>query len=210
MLELFKNSGWVAWPLGICSVLALAIILERLFVLARLKHLEDRAFMILQLAIEKGDDGMLRDPQIAAAPITQIMAGLVPMRGASEESIAQAAELSLALQRLRLRQYLGSLATIGSITPFIGLFGTVLGVMQAFQAMGQSGGLNGELMATGIYLALATTALGLIIAIPTVIAYNFFTARVYAMLLHIQGHVARLVPLLQAREQVREQVREAV
>jgi biopolymer transport protein ExbB len=205
MFELFKNSGWIAWPLGLCSVLALGILLERLFTLARLKRLEDRAFMILQLAIEKGDDGMLRDPKIAAAPITQVMTHLVGLRGASEESLAQAAELSLALQRLRLRRYLGTLATIGSITPFIGLFGTVLGVMQAFQAMGQQGGLNGEVMATGIYLALSTTALGLLIAVPTVIAYNYFVGRVYVMLLHIQGHVARLAPLLRAPERERQE-----
>jgi biopolymer transport protein ExbB len=201
MLDLFYKAGWVAWPLGLCSILAVGIILERLFTLARLKQLEDRAFMILQLAVEKGDDELLRDPKIAAAPITQIMDGLSGLRGASEESIQYASEIALSMQRLRLRRYLSTLATIGSTAPFIGLFGTVLGVMAAFQAMSHAG-LSGEAMAKGISEALSATALGLLVAIPAVVAYNYFVGRVQAMLLHIHHHVARLAPLLRpvARE----------
>jgi biopolymer transport protein ExbB/TolQ len=109
--------------------------------------------------------------------------------------IQQAADIALSLQRLRLRRYLGTLATIGSTAPFIGLFGTVLGVMVAFQGMSRSG-LSGEMMAAGISEALSATAVGLLVAVPSVIAYNYFLGRVQALLLHIQGHVARLAPLL--------------
>lgn len=195
MLDLFKHAGWVAWPLGFFSVLALAIILERAFTLSRLRSLEDRAFMILQLALEKSDEGALRDAQIAPAPVTQIMASLTELRGASDESIQYAAEISLSMQRLRLRRYLGTLATIGSTAPFVGLFGTVLGIMTAFAGMSQAG-LSGERMATGISEALSATALGLLVAVPSVMAYNYYTGRVQAMLLQVQGHVARLAPLL--------------
>ena len=149
MLELFKNAGWVAWPLGACSVLVVAILLERLYTLTRLRQIEDRAFMMLQLALEKGDDGMLRDPQIAPAPVTQVIHSLSELRGASDEAIQHAAEIALSMQRLRLRRYLGTLATIGSTSPFIGLFGTVLGVMIAFEGMSGTG-LRCELMARGI------------------------------------------------------------
>ena len=195
MLELFTNAGWVAWPLGICSIIALATIFERLYTLSRLQQIEDRAFMMLQLALEKGDDGMLRDSQIAAAPVTHVMSSLTELRGASEEAIQHAAEIALSMQRLRLRRYLGTLATIGSTSPFIGLFGTVLGVMIAFQGM-SGAGLRGEIMARGISEALSATAVGLLVAIPAVIAYNYFTGRVQAMMLHVNGHVARLAPLL--------------
>jgi biopolymer transport protein ExbB len=101
------------------------------------------------------------------------------------------------MQRLRLRRYLGTLATIGSIAPFIGLFGTVLGVIAAFQGMSHAG-LSNEAMAGGISEALSATALGLLVAIPSVIAYNFLVGRVQAMLLPIQGHVALLTPLVRA------------
>jgi biopolymer transport protein ExbB len=195
MFDLFKHAGMTAWPLGAASVLALAIILERVFTLTRIKTLEDRAFLILQMALERGDLSALRDDQIRGAPITQVIDSLTELRGASHDAVQHAGEIALSMQRLRLRRYLGTLATIGSTAPFIGLFGTVLGIMAAFAGMSQAG-LSGERMAAGISEALSATALGLLVAVPSVIAYNYFTGRVQATLLHIQGHVARLVPLL--------------
>ena len=91
------------------------------------------------------------------------------------------------------------LATIGSTTPFVGLFGTVLGVMQAFQGMSKSG-LNGDAMASGIAEALSATAFGLLVAVPSIVVYNYLVGRVQMMLLQIQAHVALLGPLyLRAR-----------
>ena len=194
MLELFQRGGWAAWPLGLFSIMALGIVLERLFTLTQLKRLEERAFMMLQLALDKGDRGILESKEIAAAPVTQVMKTILELRGASEDAVQQVSEIAVAMQRLRLRKYLTVLATIGSTAPFIGLFGTVLGVMAAFQAMGKSG-LSGEAMAAGISEALSATALGLLVAIPSVIAYNFLLGRVQGILLQIHSHVARLTPL---------------
>src|SRR5688500_7794948 len=118
MLELFQRAGVVAWPLGLCSILALGIILERFYMLARLRVLEDRAFELLLAGLEKGRDDALNDPELAPAPVARVVDALGGMRGASEESIRQAAEIALATQRLRLRRYLGTLATIGSTSPF--------------------------------------------------------------------------------------------
>jgi biopolymer transport protein ExbB len=205
MLELFQRAGWVAWPLGLFSILALGILLERLFTLSRIRQLEDRAYMMLQLGLEKQDEGILRDPQIAAAPVTQVVNTLAGMNGAREDEVQQVSEIAVAEQRLRLRRYLGTLATIGSTAPFIGLFGTVLGVMAAFQAMSKKG-LSGEAMAAGISEALSATALGLLVAIPAVMAYNFLLGRTQAMLLHIQSHIARLTPLLAAPVREKQEV----
>ncbi len=197
MLQLFLNAGPVAWPLGICSILALAIILERLFTLSRLKTAEDRAFMVLQLALEKGDPGAMRDPEIAGSPVGRVLDSLSEMRGTSADAIQQAAEIALSLQRLRFRRYLGTLATIGSTAPFIGLFGTVIGIMIAFSDMGKGNtGPDSTVLMKGISEALSATALGLLVAVPSVIAYNYFTGRVQALLLHVQGHVARLATYL--------------
>jgi len=195
MLQLFKEAGWVAYPLGFMSVLSLGVVLERLYTLARLKRVEDRAFMVLQMSMDKPDEAGLRDPEIASAPVTQVMTQLSRLRGASEEMINQAAEIALSIQRLRLRRYLAALASIGSTAPFVGLFGTVIGVMTAFQGMANSG-LSGEMMAKGISEALAATAVGLLVAIPSVLFYNFLTGRVAHQFMHIHGHVARLTPYL--------------
>ncbi|HEU4753812.1 MAG TPA: MotA/TolQ/ExbB proton channel family protein [Armatimonadota bacterium] len=207
MWQLFERAGMVAYPLGACSVLALAIILERFFTFWRLKAAEDRASMILLLALEKRDDSLIRDPKIAGAPSTQIMSALSELRGASEDSIHQAAGIALSMQRLRLRRYLGTLATIGSTAPFIGLFGTVVGIMRAFADMGAgSGGPDSAMLMRGISEALSATALGLLVAVPSVVAYNYFVGRVQAMLLQVQSHVARLAPMLRASSRDLEKV----
>jgi biopolymer transport protein ExbB len=202
MLELFLDAGWVSYPLGLCSILALGILLERAYALARLRQLEDRAFAELNLALQAGpaEDGEgippPSDPRLASAPVYRVLDALQPLlHRAGEETLLQAGDIALSLQRLRLRRYLSTLATIGSMAPFIGLFGTVLGVMTAFEGMSKSG-LSNETMAAGISEALSATALGLLVAIPSVVAYNYFVGRVQAFVLHIHGHVARLVPLL--------------
>jgi biopolymer transport protein ExbB len=198
MLELFQNAGWVAWPLGMCSVLALAIVLERFYTLARIQDLEAQAFQAIQKALQERDAAAMSSA-VAAAPVTQIIEPMAAVPGASEDAVERIAEVAIAAQRLRLRRYLGTLATIASTAPFIGLFGTVIGVMVAFRGMSTSG-LSGEVMAAGISEALSATALGLLVAIPSVIAYNYFGGRVQALLLKIQGDVARLTPLLPTTE----------
>jgi biopolymer transport protein ExbB len=195
MLELFKNAGWVAYPLGIFSVLALAILLERLFTLARLKSVENEAIKHVESAVTKGDTAVLRDAQFASAPVVQVVNHLLPLGGATQESYQQAQDIALAQQRMRLRRYLGTLATIGSTAPFIGLFGTVLGVIAAFEGM-QTQGLSGEAMAGGISEALSATAVGLLVAIPAIMAYNYLLGRIQAQMLEIHGHVARLAPMI--------------
>ncbi len=193
--ELFEKAGWVAIPLGICSVLALAVLLERLFTYNKLMREEDTAFQILFTAMQNGDMNRISDPALAYAPVTHVMNTLVAMRGASAEAHQQVADIAVSVQRLRLRRYLTALATIGSTSPFIGLFGTVLGVQAAFQTLSSSGA-GADKMSVGISEALSATALGLLVAIPAVIAYNYLLGQVQGQLLRIQGHVAQLMPFL--------------
>ncbi len=196
LIDLFKHAGWVAWPLGFCSVLAIAIVLERIFTIARLMSMEQGAAASLETALADGNIEALNDPNIAAAPVTVILRAIAPIRNASEEAIDRAEEIGIAMQRGRLRRYLSGLATVGSTAPFIGLFGTVLGVLQAFQAMSKTQ-LSGEAMAGGISEALSATAVGLLVAIPAVVCYNILLGRVQPCVLRINADVARLLPLLQ-------------
>jgi biopolymer transport protein ExbB len=198
LIDLFKHAGWVAWPLGLCSVLAIAIVLERIFTLSRLMTAEKRANDTLEAELLRGNLDALSEKSVAPAPVAVILRELAPIRHASEEAIDRAEEIGIARQRLRLRRYLSGLATIGSTAPFIGLFGTVLGVLQAFQEMSklQSSG-GGEAMAGHIGEALSATAVGLLVAIPAVISYNVMLGRVQAYMLKVAADVARLTPLLQ-------------
>ena len=195
LVELFKNARDVAFPLGLCSVVALAILLERLYMLSKLRTREKDAFAILQTLLDRGEPYHAIDPAVVNAPITCVMDALVVFKGASEEAIWTAAETAIAQQRLRFRRYLNTLATIASIAPFIGLFGTVLGVMHSFGTMTVSG-LRTEKITGDISEALSATALGLLVAIPSVIAYNFLLGQVQGMVVELQAHAARLIPLL--------------
>jgi biopolymer transport protein ExbB len=193
MWDLFRHAGWAAYPLGICSVIALGIVLERLYTLARLRRVEADAFALLLRRFEQTgllDLGSLND-EMAVAPCVRVLDALHPMRAANPDARAEAARVAFAQQRLRLRRFLPGLATIATIAPFIGLFGTVLGVISAFQAMATSG-LSGETMAGGISEALSATALGLLVAVPSVVMYNYFTNAVGPLLLDIQTHAVRL------------------
>ncbi len=203
LLSLFQNAGVVRYPLLICSVLAVAIILERLYSLAMLRKLEDDTFEALKSVPAGERQNALIRPEMEAAPVARILHSLAPLRGESEESIAQASDIALSLQRMRLRRFLGTLATIGSTTPFVGLFGTVLGVMAAFQGMSKSG-LNGDAMASGIAEALSATAFGLLVAVPSIVLYNYFVGRIQLMLLQVQSHIVLLAPLY-LRDRVREE-----
>ena len=189
MLELFKQAGWVAYPLGLFSVLAVGIVLERLFTLGTLRRLEAEAFA----AYQSGADANAP----ADAPLSHIMQSLRTARTVGPDTQEQIARVGLAQQRLRLRRYLPGLATIGSTSPFVGLFGTVLGVMTAFRGMSQAG-LSGETMASGISEALSATALGLLVAIPAVLAYNYFLGRVQGFVLEIESHVVQTLPYFSA------------
>lgn len=193
--DLLIKARTVAWPLGACSVLALAIMIERVVMLWLIRQKEEKAFAALQASFEANGEYRTPAAELISAPVAQVMETLATLRGATEESVWQAAEIALSIQRMRLRRWLNVLATIGSVAPFIGLFGTVLGVMHSFDTM-RNGGLSSEKITGDIAEALAATALGLLVAIPSVIAYNLFLGRIQGALLQIQSHVSRLIPLL--------------
>ena len=204
MWDLFRHAGWAAYPLGLCSVVAVAIILERLYTLGRLRRLEAEAFTGLMSRFEQAGSLEIDSAGklVADAPSVQVLRAVAPVQSAGIEARTQAADIALSQQRLRLRRFLPGLATIGSTAPFIGLFGTVLGVMTAFRGMATTG-LSGETMASGISEALSATALGLLVAIPAVFAYNLFTGSVSGFLLEIQQHVVRLGALTEQGRKVR-------
>ncbi|HMK60783.1 MAG TPA: protein TolQ [Dissulfurispiraceae bacterium] len=103
-----------------------------------------------------------------------------------------------ALESARLERYLHFLATTGSTTPFIGLFGTVWGIMNAFTGIGTAGSASLAVVAPGIAEALVTTAMGLIAAIPAVIAYNYYLSRINRMIINMEDFSEELVDYILA------------
>jgi biopolymer transport protein ExbB len=170
------GAGWVLWLLVALSVISMAIMLERLwFFRTHRTSRRDLAADIRQLLLEGG--GSAGDDALAPAEIAAAMDG------------------AKARERLRLERNLSFLATLGSNAPFLGLFGTVLGIIKAFHdlAAGQVGAAAGaSSVMAGISEALVATAIGILVAIPAVVAFNYFNRRVRVRMTEVDwlAHVA--------------------
>ena len=109
----------------------------------------------------------------------------------------QVAQQRILLERQRLNNFVGFLATVGNTAPFIGLFGTVWGIINAFQQIGLQGSASLAVVAPGISEALVTTALGLFVAIPAVMGYNYFVGRITRIEERAEGSAYILVGILE-------------
>ena len=170
MLELLKQGGVVIYPLGLCSLLTLAIFLERLVRFSR----ADRDPTIVVRRAEAALKAANSPPQWPdePAPSIRAIAAAFAGRGLSSERVEERVRAVLSSEALRLSAHVSIVGTIGNIAPFIGLFGTVLGIIRAFRDIGQVGAAGPAVVATGISEALVATAAGLFVAISSVIAYN--------------------------------------
>ena len=164
------GAGWVLWLLVGLSVASLAIMLERLWYLRT--HRVQRC--------------------VLARDIRELLTGCDPDRIPTATELAAAIDGAKARERLRLERNLAFLATLGSNGPFIGLFGTVLGIIKAFHDLAGSQAGGASTVMAGISEALVTTAVGLLVAIPAVVAFNFFRRRVCVMMTEVDwtAHLA--------------------
>ncbi|MBI5328242.1 MAG: MotA/TolQ/ExbB proton channel family protein [Deltaproteobacteria bacterium] len=110
--------------------------------------------------------------------------------------VGEAMELASRQEALYLERYLGMLGTIGSTAPFVGLFGTVLGIIRAFHDLAVMEGAGPSVVADGIAEALVATAAGLFVAVPAVIAYNYFTRKINSLNLEVEGKAAEFLDAL--------------
>lgn len=196
--NMLAQGGILMWPIGICSIVALAITVERLLSLRR-ATIDTREFMDhmrtvlrknrIREAIETCDE--------TTGPIARIMKAGILRRNSSKEDIREAIEDAGHLEIPRLERYLSALATCANIAPLLGLLGTVAGMIKAFAQIQTKGGqVNPGDLAEGISNALVTTAAGLSVAIPTLIVYNYIVARVDNMILEMEVSSSELVELL--------------
>ncbi len=121
--------------------------------------------------------------------------------GEMEEQWTDVARQRVLLERERLNSYVGFLATVGNTAPFIGLFGTVWGIINAFQRIGLQGSASLAVVAPGISEALVTTALGLFVAIPAVMGYNFFVGKLSKIEERAEGAAYLLVRILEGKNE---------
>jgi biopolymer transport protein ExbB/biopolymer transport protein TolQ len=205
--------------LGIQSLLSLVVALERA-VVGRKARAESRAFaQRMSALLANGDLDAAADAKMGkdiGYLGRVISAGLVAYRTATKsdhdltiESVARALERQSAREVQGLKRGHGLLATVGSTAPFIGLFGTVFGIITAFQLMAASGSGGLGTVSAGIAEALLTTAFGLFVAIPAVMTFNYFTGWVEARAVDMSESANEFLDLVARNLAAQHQDREA-
>jgi len=171
------------------SVASLAVVGERLWTLRRVRLAELRDYPLIRAAFLEGEDARLRVlAKESEAPSAQVLGvGLEHLAG-SEARLREATGGEVGAQIEALSSNLPILATAASVAPYVGLFGTVLGILAAFRDIAQTGQTGASVIAGGISEALTSTALGLGVAIPAVVAYNYFSARVNSLASLLESH----------------------
>ncbi len=196
MLAIIEAAGWPIWPLILASVLALAIIIERLYSL-RVSEISPPALLdsvVKELRARGVSDDMLA--KLAAdSPLGQILAAGLRNVKSSREVMKEAIEETGRAVVHDLERFLTSLGTIAAIAPLLGLLGTVVGMIEIFGSQTPTGG-NPAVLAHGISVALYNTAFGLIVAIPAMIFYRFFRARVDGLTVDMEQQAIKLVEIV--------------
>lgn len=195
-----KEIFLLGWPilsvLLICSVASLAVILER-FVHFKKKKVDVKDFLSKIDRILSGG----KDAPAHCSALGEPMAGVVRYALAhsprSRDAMVLVVDRAVRMQIVELERFVPTLGTIASAAPFIGLLGTVIGIIRAFRSIAMSGGGGGpQVVAGGIAEALVATALGLLVAIPALVAYNYYSTRIRRMTESMEICSDELVELL--------------
>jgi len=179
MMELFQRGGPVMWPLLICSVVALAVIMDRAFFWVREAIRRNPRLVddVLSLAEREQYEEILQRVQGNRDYVVRVLISGILHRAFS---LTSAMEMAAEDELRRMRRGLIVLDTLVTLSPMLGILGTVTGIIKAFDLLGTSGFQDPRVVTVGVAEALITTAVGLIIALPCLVAYNYFQRKAEA------------------------------
>lgn len=196
MFEIVKAAGWPIWPLLLASVISVALILERLIALRQSRILPPG---LLQRAVGEfrrgGDNSRLLDDLDRHSPLGQVLSAGLRNVNNSREIMKESIEEAGSAVTHELNRYLTTLGTIASISPLMGLFGTVIGMIEIFGSQTPGTG-NPQQLAHGISIALYNTGFGIFIAIPSMIFWRHFRALVDGYVVGMEQQAVRLVEIM--------------
>ncbi len=197
MLEFVKAGGWLMVPILLCSIVAMAIIAERLWTLQR-KRIAPQNLVVQTWQWVRA--GHLTEDRIRAlrsgSPLGRILAAGLVNRAQNREVMKESIEEVGRHVVHELERYLNTLGTIASITPLLGLLGTVIGMIKVFAVITTQGVGDPEVLAGGISEALITTAAGLCTAIPSLLFYRFLRGRVDELVVTMEQEALKMVEVL--------------
>lgn len=204
MFELIQKGGPVMYPIILCSILAFAIVIERLYHLYKAK-IDTKDFMNnIEITIRRNRIAeAIKICEKTPGPIAHIIKAGILKHDRSRQEIRESIEDAGHQEVPRLEKHISLLATIGHISPLLGLLGTVTGMVRAFQIIQEkSVSLNpvspGDL-AGGIWEALLTTVAGLIVAIPTIVAYNYLVSKIEEFVIEMERSATEVINILSQR-----------
>ncbi len=202
MFELLKAGGVVMLPIIACSIIALAIIGERLWALQRRRVIpRNLVTQVWQWAKDRQLDASRIQALRVSSPVGQILAAGLLNRYHEREIMKESIEETGRHVVHDLERYLNTLGTIAAITPLLGLLGTVTGLMKVFNAITTQGVGNPGALAGGISEALITTVAGLSVAIPTLMFYRYFRGRVDELVVGMEQEALKLVEIMHGQRE---------
>ena len=209
MLELMKAGGWLMLPIIACSVIAMAIVMERLWALRTRKIMPDRLVSKIwqwhrQKQLTKERIAEVRD----GSPLGRMLTAGLVNREHSREVMKEAIHDTGRQVVAEMERYLNTLGTIASVTPLLGLLGTVIGMIDVFGVIMDAGVGNPGVLAGGISKALITTAAGLSVAIPALMFHRHFNSKVNKLTIGMEEQALKLVEVIKGeRESAEDGVR---
>ncbi|MCB1858301.1 MAG: MotA/TolQ/ExbB proton channel family protein [Gammaproteobacteria bacterium] len=198
MFELVKAGGWLMLPIIACSIAAMAIIIERLWMLRSSRVVPENLVAQIwhihrQQQLTNAHITRIRD----GSPLGRIIAAGLINRKYSREVMKEAIEDVGHQVVLELERYLNTLGTIASITPLLGLLGTVIGMIKVFAEITSAGVGNPSVLAGGISEALITTAAGLCVAIPSLMFHRYLSGRVGLLVVRMEEEALKIIEVMQ-------------
>jgi biopolymer transport protein ExbB len=198
VLEIIKAAGWPIYPLILASVVAIAIIVERFWslrteVVAPSNLLPEVKKWLIQGGVTKDTCEKLQ----AHSLLGEIFASALNNTSASREMIKESIEESGRAVAHKLEKHLSTLGTIATVSPLLGLLGTVIGMVELFGAFNAAGsGHDVAQFAKGISVALYNTAGGIVVAVPAMISYRYFRAKVDGLIVEMEQQAIKLVEII--------------
>ncbi len=198
MLELVKAGGWLMLPIVLCSIAATAIIAERFWTLRRRQIVPSRLVLEVWRLARAGSLDEAKVTELReGSPLGRVLAAGLIHRDADREIMKESIQDEGRQVVYELERYLNSLGTIASITPLLGLLGTVIGMIKVFSVITTEGIGDPGVLAGGISEALITTAAGISVAILTLMFYRYFRRRVDGLVVTMEEEATKMVEALQ-------------
>jgi len=198
MLDVFQRGGIIMFIIAACSVVALAVLLERLWSLQRSKVVPESFVKKVRELVSSGkaNEALVLCQNHPSSVAAVFAAGLRRFKD-SRASIKEALEEVGRHEAASLERFLGVIGTVAAIAPLLGLLGTVTGMIRVFQSITVRGVGNPADLASGIWEALITTAYGLVVAIPSLVAYRYLASRADRLVLEMEEDTLELVDVIE-------------